>query len=467
MAGVDIAIIVVYFAVIVGVGIYSSKKANTSDNYLIAGQRLGYGVAFACLCAVLLGGASTIGTTALGYAYGISGMWLVVMLGLGLTLVGVLLVKRIKSLGIRTVSQLLTRRFGKKAGVLGALVSALYTMMVCATQIIAMGAILQGLAGWNATVSMFVVGCIVVAYTILGGMWAITLTDFIQFVLIVIGVMFVMLPFSVNAAGGWAALGSLPASYFDPTSIGWPTIFQYFFLYCLGALVGQDIWQRYLTTSSVKVARRSGIGAGIFIFLYAIACALIGMAAYVVMPGASDQQQVFPLMAQNVLPAGALGIVLVAVLAVLMSTASGTLLASSSLLMNDIVNPLLLAWQKTSGKVAMDEAAAEKRALRVNRKTTAVVGVCAMVIAVALGDVLAALDVSYAILSGALFFPIVMALFWRRATLRAALVSITVSSVVVLAGLVVEGTSAVGPIVGGLIVSFVLMVGITLLTSRT
>lgn len=467
MNGLDVGIIVVYFVIIIGVGIFSSKRATTSDNYLVAGHRLGYGITFACLCAVLLGGASTIGTTALGYTYGISGIWLVAMLGLGLALVGVLLIKRVRKMKVLTVAELLTDRFGNKAGVLGALVSATYTMMVCATQVIAMGTILQGLAGWNPAVSMFVVGCIVVAYTILGGMWAITLTDFIQFILIVIGIMFVMLPYSLNAAGGFEALRTtLPASYFDITSIGWPTIVKYFFLYCLGGLVGQDIWQRYMTAKSGRVARRSGIAAGLFILFYAVACALIGMAAQVYMPGAENSQLVFASMAEGVLPSGFLGIVLVAVLAVLMSTASGTLLASSSLLTNDVVKPLLAYREAKAGKAAMEAAEIDKRSLHTSRRVTAVIGLLAMVVAIALHDVLAALDVSYAILSGALFFPIILGIFWEKATPRAALISIACSSVVILIGLAIEGTSSVDPIGWGLVVSITLMVGITLFDSR-
>ncbi len=465
MTGLDLGIVFAYFAIIIGVGVYSSKRADTSSNYLVAGQRLGYGFTFACLCAVLLGGASTIGTTALGYSFGISGMWLVAMLGIGLALVGVLLIRRIKKLRVLTEAQLLTERFGSKAGILGAVVSSAYTMMVCATQIIAMGTILQGLAGWDPATSMLVVGCIVVAYTILGGMWAITLTDFIQFILIVAGIALIMLPFSLNAAGGLGNLASaLPASYFDLTSIGWPTIVQYFFLYCLGALVGQDIWQRYLTARSVKVARRSGIGAGAFILFYAVACALIGMAGQVCMPGAENPQLVFAAMAESVLPSGFLGIVLVAVLAVLMSTASGTLLASASLLTNDVIKPLVIAKDREEGEQA--ERRKDRRTLRASRRMTAAIGAVAMLVAIALNDVLVALDVSYAILSGALFFPIVLGIFWKKATARAALVSIACSSVVILVGLAAEGPSAVAPIVWGLLVSVVSMVSITLIESR-
>lgn len=463
MTGIDAGIVIAYFAILIGIGVYSSKKANTSEGFLVAGHRLGFGVTFACLCAVLLGGTSTIGTTALGYQFGISGIWLASMLGLGLALVGILLIRRIKGLKVLTVAELLSKRYGSSAGIIGAIVASLYAMMTCATQIIAMGTIVQSLFGIDPGMSMFIGGCVVIVYTILGGMWAITLTDFIQFILIVVGVMLVMLPCCLNAAGGLGnVVSTLPSSYMDIASIGWPTIIQYIFLYCLGALVGQDLWQRYMTAKSVKVARHSGIAAGIFILFYAIACALIGMAAAVFMPGAENAQLVFASMANSVLPVGALGLVLAAVLAVLMSTASGTLIASSSLLTNDVIKPLAVYLRTRSGKAAMEEFEKDKALLKASRLVTACVGVVALVIALFLNDVIAALDVSYAILSGALFFPIIMGMFWRRASGKAAIVSIVASSIVIFVGLLTLGLTDIRPIAMGLVVSVVLMVAISL-----
>lgn len=473
MSGLDIGIIIGYLIVVISVGVISSRRAKTSDDYMVAGRRLGYGVSFACLCAILLGGASTVGTTSLGYTYGISGIWLVSMLGLGLLIVAVFLIRKIYNMKIVTMSQLLANRFGSKAGILSALVSAVYTMMVCATQIIAMGTVLRSFLGWDAGVSMLVIGGIVVVYTILGGMWAITLTDFIQFILIIFGIVFIMMPTSLSTIGGFGALTeTLPAEYFNLTSIGWPTIIQYFFLYCLGTMVGQDIWQRFLTAKSVKVAKRSGIAAGIFALVYAISCAVIGMCAQVYMPGMEDTQLVFATFAGEILGTGLLGIVMAAVLAVLMSTASGTLLASSSLLTNDVIKPLWesrkkkSAVEKTEEELVTEKAALDKRTLSTSRLVAAGVGVFAIIAAMVLNDIIAALDVSYAILSGALFFPIILGIFWKKATPQAAIVSIVGSSVVVLVGLFIFGITAVEPIGLGLVVSLVLMVGITLFQTR-
>ena len=104
--------------------------------------------------------------------------------------------------------------------------------------------------------------------------------------------------------------------------------------------------------------------------------------------------------------------------------------------------------------------------LKASRRVTACVGAVAIVVAVWLNNVIAALDASYAILSGALFFPIILGMFWKKATAKAALASIVVSSVVILLGLGLMGTTAVEPIMIGLAVSGAIMVSVSLLDSR-
>lgn len=451
MDKLDVGIITGYFILLLMVGIIGSKRATTSDDYIVAGRRLNIGMFFACLCALLLGGASTIGTTTLGFQFGLSGMWLVTMLGLGIAFIGIFLIKKIFNMKIFTISQLLTNRYGQTAGFLSAVVSVIYAMMVCATQIIAMGTVIQVFTGWSMLFSMLVVGGLVIVYTILGGMWAITLTDLIQFGLIVAGIMFIMLPRSLLAAGGFQMLKeTLPASYFNITSIGGKTIVQYFFLYALGAMVGQDIWQRFFTARSVKVARVGGIGVCFYAVLYSLTCSVIGMCAKLIISDIQDTQLVFGTLAKTILPPGLLGIVLASVLAVLMSTAAGTLLASSSVLSNDIIKPLF------AGDIS------DKGFLFMSRGVTTVIGIMAMTIAVALNNILAALDVSYAILSGALFFPIILGIFWKRATARAALISMICSTAVIITGLFIHGVSSIFPIVYGLTVSGIVMVFLTL-----
>ena len=125
-----------------------------------------------------------------------------------------------------------------------------------------------------------------VIYSVLGGMWSITLTDFVQFIIKTIGIFFVLLPAVLIKAGGFSGLAEkLPDTAFSLTNIGGGTIVTYFVIYFFGLVIGQDIWQRVFTARSDKVAKWAGTASGVYCLLYAIAGALIGMGASVILPG--------------------------------------------------------------------------------------------------------------------------------------------------------------------------------------
>ncbi|MCG0056805.1 sodium:solute symporter, partial [Escherichia coli] len=87
-----------YFGVLVVAGIIGSLKAKSSEDFILAGRNLGMFMYLGCLSAVILGGASTIGTAQLGYEHGLSGIWFVTMIGLGIITLGTIFIKRISSL---------------------------------------------------------------------------------------------------------------------------------------------------------------------------------------------------------------------------------------------------------------------------------------------------------------------------------------------------------------------------------
>jgi solute:Na+ symporter, SSS family len=447
MSVLDTGIILLYFVILIMVGFFGAKKAKTAEDYALAGRNLGLFIYLGCLSAVILGGASTIGTAKLGYTFGLSGIWFVFMIGLGIAVLGLFFIRQIYGANVTTISELLGRRYNKETRLLSALVSAIYTMMVAVTQIIGMGTIIHAVLGWNMTASMLIGGGIVLFYTILGGMWSVTMTDIIQFIVMTAGIFLIMLPMSLSHVGGFKALSdSLPASYFDFTSMGWNEIFQYFMLYTLGMVVSQDIWQRVFTARTTKIARSGAVYAGLYSFAYALALSIIGMCAVLVLPSMNDTQNVFAKMALEILPSGFLGLILASVCSALMSTASGTLLASSTLLSHDILKQY---WLKDIS---------DKKFVLLSRLITLGIGVIAITFALWIQDVLVALDVAYAILSGAIFIPVVIGFFWKKATAKAGFYSIIISSLVVFGGLAVEGLSSTHPIMYGIATSLVSMI---------
>jgi solute:Na+ symporter, SSS family len=284
-------------------------------------------------------------------------------------------------------------------------------------------------------------------------MWSITLTDIIQFCIMTVGIFFLLIPLSISAAGGLSGMQeALPASYFDITAIGWQTIFTYFLLFFFGLMIGQDIWQRVFTARSPAIARWSSVAAGVYCLLYALAGALVGTAARVILPDLGSSDNAFARIATEALPVGITGLVLAAALAAVMSTASAGLLASSTLLANDVYAGFI--------------ARGDHNKVLVSRATTLLVGIVVLAISLIVSDVVGALTVAYDLLSGALFVPIVGALFWRRATAAGALASMAAGSVVVVIFMVMDGLFANTPIIWGMLASLVVFVVVSLLTPR-
>jgi SSS family solute:Na+ symporter len=326
--------------------------------------------------------------------------------------------------------------------------------MIVVTQVIGMGSVIHVLLGWSVIPSMLIGGGIVLFYTILGGMWSITLTDIIQFAVMTIGVFFIMFPYSVSSVGGLTTLfTSVPENHLSLTNIGWERIFQYFLLYFFGLIVSQDIWQRVFTAKNQKVMRSSAVSAGIYSVFYALALSIVGMCALVLLPDLSESQSAFTSLALEILPPGMLGLVLASVCSALMSNASGALFASATLITNDII------------KIYFKKDMKDKEVISTSRIVTLGLGVLSIIFSVWIQNILVALDMAYAILSGAIFVPLVLGLFWKRVTSTAAFYAIIASCIVILITFIIYGVTSTLPIIYGIITGVIFIVGITLLNT--
>ena len=99
-----------------------------------------------------------------------------------------------------------------------------YALMIGATSTIAIGTVMQVLFGLPFWVSILIGGGVVVLYSTIGGMWSLTLTDIVQFLIMTVGLVFLLMPLSINDAGGWDALvGCRPATSTSPRSAGTPS----------------------------------------------------------------------------------------------------------------------------------------------------------------------------------------------------------------------------------------------------
>ncbi|MEV0318980.1 sodium:solute symporter [Streptomyces sp. NPDC050658] len=459
---VDYTVIVVYLAGMLAMGWWGMRRAKSKSEFLVAGRRLGPWMYSGTMAAIVLGGASTIGGVGLGYQYGLSGAWMVVTIGLGLLALSVFFSARIARLKVYTVSEMLDLRYGGRAGVISGVVMWAYTLMLAVTSTIAYATIFDVIFSMDRTLAIILGGSIVVAYSTLGGMWSITLTDMVQFVVKTIGVLLLLLPIAVVKAGGFSEMkAKLPTEYFDPLGIGGETIFTYVLIYTFGMLIGQDIWQRVFTARSDKVARYGGTVAGTYCLVYAIAGAVIGTAAKVMYPKLPSADAAFATIVKDELPMGVRGLVLAAALAAVMSTSSGALIACATVANNDI-------WSRLRGVVKSEGTGDEPHdEVKGNRLFILLMGIAVVCIAIALNDVVQALTVAYNLLVAGLLVPILGGLLWRRGTATGALAAIVAGGLSVIGLMWGYGILANEPIYYGLLTSLAVYVVVSLATTPT
>jgi SSS family solute:Na+ symporter len=444
----DIAVVMAYAAGMLLLGWFGMRRARSSEDFLVAGRSLGPSMYMGTMAATVLGGASTIGTVRLGYQYGISGLWLCASLGTGIIVLNLLLAKHLFRFKIYTINQALERKYNSGVKRVGAWVTFSYALMVCAVSLLAMGSIAQVILGIDAKTATILGGVIVVVYSTIGGMWSLTLTDMVQFIIKTIGMFFILLPITYFQAGGHEALtATLPESAFSLTTLGVDKIITYFVIYFFGTLIGQDIWQRVFTARSEGVVRSAGTVAGVYCLAYGVAGAVIGMSAHVLLPNLADPSNAFAEIANYALPPGVRGLVLAAALSAMMSTASAGLLAAATTFTEDLVTKkgaCTLKW---------------------NRIITLVVGLCGTGIALVVNDVLSAMAIAYNLLVGGMLIPLLGAIYWKRSNSQGATAGMLTGFFTCVALMMAYGIDSNLPIYGSLVAGAFAFVVISLSTS--
>lgn len=440
LSTIDFIVIAIYFAVVIGVGFIGAIFAKTKEDYLVAGRRLSFPLFFGCMAALTLGGGSTLGSTELGYSFGFGGIWLNLSIGIGLIAAGFLVTSKLSKLRALSVNEVVESSYGPVARIFSSVLTLIYTLTLSVTQVIAIGTIIHGILGIDATLSMVAGGGVVILYTFVGGMWSVTMTDIVQFVVKTIGILILAPICCLAAAGGWDGLiSSLPASYMSPGNMGFDRSFAYIVLYVPGLIIGQDIWQRIFTAKNERISKKGTICAGFYSILYAFATVIIGMSVCALLPALNNPNDAFVVGVTTFLPAGIRGVILAAAMAAAMSVSSGTILASSTILYNDLYVRFV------------NKKPTRMHEVNVTRAFAAIIGVTVMACALWINDVLVGIDISYGYLSGCVFVPLIASFVLKRFSPKAGLWALGVSGVVVTACFITLGASGSTPIVAGMV----------------
>lgn len=419
MAILDWILLGVYFGLLVLIGVQTMRRVKSPDDFAVAGNRIVWPVFFGSLAAAFLGGGASLGMAGAAMRDGYVYMFAFCAFGVQTVLVGYFVAPKLKNyVGAHTLGDVMETHYGKPARLVTGVLSVVLCAGILGAQALAIGTVVNATLDVPVVPSVIIGMGVVVLYSSFGGAWAVIQTDMLQFVFL--GVLLpVALLIGLDAVGGPSALIELvPSDHL--TFMGDYTPVQFLTLFAallLGETLVPPYAQRTFSTPDSRHARKGYALAGFFSFFFFFTAASIGLIAMVLYPDI-ESDQALPTVVMNLMPVGVLGLVVAALLAVVMSTASSYLNSTAVVLTKDIYQPL-----------TESELPAKKR-LTVERITSVVVGAGATIFALSVPSIVDALLYSYTLWAPTVIVPLFGAVLFGVRSTPAALSAIGAGGVV-------------------------------------
>lgn len=464
----SLVIILLYMMATVAIGLFASRKKSTekqsNDDFLMASKSLGPVVLAGTLFAANTGGASTTGIATNVYQYGLSASWYVIAGGIGFVLVS-FIAPYFRRAQANTVPEIISKRYGKASHIFTAITSILALFMATGAQIIATASIINVVTGFDFRTAAIVSTVVVILYTMVGGFKSVTAANLMHVLFITIGMtiaMFIMV--NNKDVGGFSALFEKARAMQDAngtnmnllsmTKVGATTIIGYIAMYSMTFPTGQEIVQTYCSAKSGSAAKLGSILAGIISAAYAIVPAIIGLLAYVCIDGyilGGSQKNALAQATITFAPSVIAGIVLAAIVAATMSSASGNMIGTATMFTNDIFTPYI-------NKGVKDD----KKEIFISKAAMLIVGVVGLFIALEASNVISVMMGAFALRSAGPFAAFICGLFYKNVTKRAGFISILTGTTVAAIWIYVLKTPyGLNAMVPGGIVAFVVIFAVS------
>jgi SSS family solute:Na+ symporter len=413
----------VYVVFMYALGWIANRRIQTEEDFLVAGRRLPLSLAWLTLLATWFGAGTLLTAADEVRAEGLQAAALDPFgAGACLLLAGWLVAGPMWRMKLLTVPDFFGRKFGRSAEILSALILVPSYLGWIAAQFVALASVLELFFEMPMPAGLVVVAVVGTGYTCMGGMWSVTLTDAVQMILILFGL--VVLGWTVLSELGqgnlWNGLQRIELET-DPSqlhliphetltaALGWLGVFL---IGCLGNLPGQDLMQRVFASNSEKTARRACFLAGVVYLSLGCVPLMIALASPLLLPE-YEGQSILPAMAQMLLHPALLVILLIALLSAILSTIDSAILSPASVISKNLLPQIPGVSAMTQSRVCVMGVAA-----------------CSLGLAFKGEDAYALLEESYALTLVGLFVPLMIGLYSKPSDGRAALVSMLAGTAV-------------------------------------
>ncbi|MDP1834755.1 MAG: sodium:solute symporter family protein [Chlamydiales bacterium] len=403
----------IYVLVMLALGFFANRKVQTVEDYLVAGRKLPFYLAVPTIVAAWYGTGFCMGVSGLVYSKGVPAV-LADPFGstCALLLAGLFFAGRFRRMRLLTVADILGRAYGKRMEVCASLLMMPFYIGTLAAQMVALGYLLHLFAHIDTNTAIIMGSALMAIYTMAGGMWAVSFTDFLQLSVLLMG-MILILPtvFSefqdphtfTTLKNEFASL--LPHKQEEGT--GYLVYAGQLLITGVGAVMGQDLVQRCLATRSERTARWSVLCAAVVYFTLGMLPIAIGVAGRSLVPGLESPELLIPHLAQKYLSPVMVVIFVGGLILAIMSTADSYLLAGTSILTLNVILPMFP--QKT-----------ESARLWMLRGCSLIMTAIAFLLAKTGFNIFQLVIHSGAMLFVAIFFPVTMTLYYKRASSQAA-----------------------------------------------
>jgi SSS family solute:Na+ symporter len=421
----QLTIIAVYFLAIIGIGVWSKRRAGSQNGFFVAHRQGTLPFITGSLVATAIGGSALIVTSQLGYELGLPGAWWLLVGSIGLVLLGVFFARKVRGAALYTLPELVEKQYDRRVSLAAAILIVIAWVGVVAGQIVAAGIFLSILGIGSTTFWVVIFTAVVVVYAILGGQFSIIRTDVFQAPIFFIGI-FIVLALVFSRVGGLEGLkASLPLGYFSfPTSpaFDWKMLLSFLILVGATYVVGPDMYSRLFCAKGEKTAQQSALLSAFLFIPLAFAITLIGMSAKALYPQIMPDDA-FPQVISEVLSPGLSGLVIAAIIAALMSSADTCLLSQSVILTEDIIKRV---------HPALDE----RKTVLLTRLSLIGLGLVALGLALTLKTVYESLLFAYTVFTCGLVVPVIAGFYKKKlkVTPRGALTALIGGGIIGLLG---------------------------------
>ncbi len=441
---IKLIILCFYFAILFGIGLWSSRKVKDIKDYYVGGKKLGFWVVVFSTRATGESAWLLLGLTGLGAAVGVSAFWVVLGEVLGVAVAWLLMAKRFKRLSDRygaiTIPDYLVSRFQSKTHhlrILAAMVLSVFVVIFVSAQIDATGSAFESFMGWNYYTGALVGFGIVLAYILFGGFVAVAWSDLFQGMLMFSGLIILPIVGFFYLKDGfplWQTLGNIDpglVNVWGPgglTGVNVATLFGYA-LIGLGFMGSPQLFVRFMSIKDESEIKKGRWLAIILTLVTDAAAVMIGiLARYFFTEAGADVDAVLGnngqnsliLLVEHLLPLLFVGVYVAVVLAAIMSTVDSLLVVASSAIVRDIYQQILNPHLKLDDLNSF------------SRKVTFAMAIFALGIALIVAFTTPERTIFWFVIFGwsgiaASFCPaMILSLFWKNYTERGAMASMIV-----------------------------------------